>query len=172
VFDGQAGLHQNGRRDFDPAVGGYVESDPIGLMGGTNTYAYVRGTPINRRDPQGLADEILTPPDPSESIDDTGAGTKAYNAWEVANRQADELNKAAQARARGDGKDMNDHLDRANTFLNDNLKDTAGKPQDAPTAPRGPEPEKPLPPGTIKSLPLCSSRVAENSSTSNCGLTP
>jgi RHS repeat-associated protein len=31
VFDGQAGLHQNGFRDFDPAVGRYVESDPAGL---------------------------------------------------------------------------------------------------------------------------------------------
>jgi RHS repeat-associated protein len=34
VFDGQAGLHQNGFRDYDPATGGYVESDPIGLAAG------------------------------------------------------------------------------------------------------------------------------------------
>jgi len=30
VFDGQAGLHQNGFRDYDPAVGRYAEADPIG----------------------------------------------------------------------------------------------------------------------------------------------
>jgi len=34
VFDGRAGLHHNGFRDFDPATGRYVESDPIGLTGG------------------------------------------------------------------------------------------------------------------------------------------
>jgi RHS repeat-associated protein len=37
VFDGQAGLQQNGNRDFDPAVGRYVESDPIGLGGAALT---------------------------------------------------------------------------------------------------------------------------------------
>jgi RHS repeat-associated protein len=32
-FDGQVGLHSNGYRDFDPATGRYVESDPMGLFG-------------------------------------------------------------------------------------------------------------------------------------------
>jgi RHS repeat-associated protein len=31
IFDGQAGLHYNWYRDFDPASGRYVESDPVGL---------------------------------------------------------------------------------------------------------------------------------------------
>jgi RHS repeat-associated protein len=33
LFDGQVGLHSNGYRDFDPATGRYVESDPMGLFG-------------------------------------------------------------------------------------------------------------------------------------------
>jgi RHS repeat-associated protein len=55
VFDGEAGLHANGFRDFYPAVGRYVESDPIGLAGGSYaTYAYADGNPISESDPLGL----------------------------------------------------------------------------------------------------------------------
>jgi len=54
VFDGQAGLHQNYFRDFDPATGRYAESDPAGLDGGINTYGYTAGNPISRYDSFGL----------------------------------------------------------------------------------------------------------------------
>jgi uncharacterized protein RhaS with RHS repeats len=46
--------HQNGFRDFDPAIGRYVESDPIGLAGGINTYGYVGGNPVLSFDSNGL----------------------------------------------------------------------------------------------------------------------
>jgi RHS repeat-associated protein len=57
VFDGQAGLHQNGYRDYDPAVARYVESDPAGLAASINTYAYVDSDPLLFFDPDGLGKE-------------------------------------------------------------------------------------------------------------------
>lgn len=46
---------QNDHRDYDPAVGKYVEPDPIGLAGGSySTFAYVRANPVSNSDPQGL----------------------------------------------------------------------------------------------------------------------
>ncbi|MDB6012888.1 MAG: hypothetical protein JWL65_5138 [Gammaproteobacteria bacterium] len=52
-FDAETALNYNYQRDYDPAVGRFVESDPLGLYGGTNTYAYADGNPINESDPTG-----------------------------------------------------------------------------------------------------------------------
>lgn len=51
--DDETGLHYNYRRYYDPRVGRYVTSDPIGLTGGVNLYGYSNGDPINSMDPTG-----------------------------------------------------------------------------------------------------------------------
>ena len=53
-FDLESNLSYNYFRDFDPALGRYVESDPIGLAAGVNTYGYVGALPVSRIDPLGL----------------------------------------------------------------------------------------------------------------------
>jgi RHS repeat-associated protein len=54
-YDTETGLIQNDHRDYCAACGRYIQSDPIGLAGGVNTFAYVQSDPLNQIDPLGLA---------------------------------------------------------------------------------------------------------------------
>ncbi len=60
--------HYNYYRDYDPATGRYVESDPLGLKAGVNTYAYVKDAPLTYSDPNGMD------PDPYSHIQCDGKG--------------------------------------------------------------------------------------------------
>ena len=53
---GYAGIYYNYYRDYDSNTGRYLESDPIGLRGGSNTYTYVNDNPLIGTDPQGLVE--------------------------------------------------------------------------------------------------------------------
>lgn len=58
-YDSASGLHYNYFRDYEPGIGRYVESDPIGLRGGPSTYGYVLGNPMTSVDPLGLANTVV-----------------------------------------------------------------------------------------------------------------
>lgn len=54
-YDAESNLHYNYFRDYDPGTGRYIQSDPIGLAGGVNTYLYVNANPTRYTDPNGLS---------------------------------------------------------------------------------------------------------------------
>ena len=60
-YDGSASgpTYYNYFRDYDPAIGRYSQSDPIGIAGGLNTYAYAGNDPIEHVDPDGM---VYRPP--------------------------------------------------------------------------------------------------------------
>lgn len=54
-YDSVTGWHYNYFRDYEPATGRYVQSDPIGLIGGVSSYLYSFGDPAGYVDAEGLS---------------------------------------------------------------------------------------------------------------------
>ncbi|MCW0410838.1 hypothetical protein NB709_000714 [Xanthomonas sacchari] len=65
-----SGLYYYRARYYAPSLGRFLSEDPIGLAGGVNPYAYVRGRPVVLTDPLGLVDANHVPP--GDHIDNYG----------------------------------------------------------------------------------------------------
>ena len=104
-FDEETNLHYNHFRYYDPALGRYITSDPIGLKAGLNSYVYVEGNALSLIDPYGLVGKSrnqklmestssllpTTPqPAPGESgYSDCVAGWISWYYWECTNDNSD-----------------------------------------------------------------------------------
>lgn len=81
------GTYKNYFRDYDSATGRFVESDPIGLSGGSySTYAYGNGNPVSNIDPSGLA--AVGFPQSSQSLPATSGQACPNNSEEQCEKQA------------------------------------------------------------------------------------
>ncbi|NPU95293.1 MAG: RHS repeat protein [Gammaproteobacteria bacterium] len=58
-FDEESRLFYNYHRHYNPEIGRYTQADPIGLLGGVNTFGYVRANPANSIDRFGLYDTMV-----------------------------------------------------------------------------------------------------------------
>jgi RHS repeat-associated protein len=62
-YDAETNLHYNYYRNYNPATGGYLQSDPMGLFGGSfSTYSYVGGNPLRKYDSTGLCAQDISKP--------------------------------------------------------------------------------------------------------------
>ena len=59
--DAETGLYYNWHRYYNPSTGRYIQSEPIGLAGGLNTYSYALQNTLMYIDPNGL--EVQNPRD-------------------------------------------------------------------------------------------------------------
>jgi RHS repeat-associated protein len=84
-FDPETGYSHNGFRDYADGLTRYVQTDPIGLAGGMNTYQYAGENPFKNIDRRGLCAEDFCV---GEIALTTAIVRYAYSAATIANQSA------------------------------------------------------------------------------------
>jgi RHS repeat-associated protein len=79
VMDEGSGLYFMRHRWYSPALGRFIQEDPIGLDGGSNLYAYTGNGPTNDADPEGTEPPIGTQGNTNAQIDEIQAAKDALN---------------------------------------------------------------------------------------------
>lgn len=85
-YDVETGLHYNYYRTYDPATGRYLESDPVGLGGGLDTYGYVSGNPLSGYDLFGLTDVLYDANGNTITVTDSNGNSQTFPAANNATR--------------------------------------------------------------------------------------
>ncbi|MBB2488158.1 RHS domain-containing protein [Mitsuaria sp. WAJ17] len=102
-WDDEARLHYNFHRTYAPNTGRYAQSDPIGLRGGINMYAYVGGSPMGMVDPEGriaaVAIPLLTPVVVRGVIYLASAAAAAWAAHKATQSEAQSCNEKPKCKA-------------------------------------------------------------------------
>ncbi len=76
-YDAETGLYYYRARYYDPSIGRFLQTDPIGYWGGINLYTYVKNNPINFDDPTGLFDTYAA----GQSLSNWGGTAMEYGTY-------------------------------------------------------------------------------------------
>src|SRR3972149_1490958 len=84
-YDAETGLHYNMARDYSPLIGRYIEKDPIGLLGGINTFLYTGNNSVNEIDPLGLTTWPTNYRKVTGSYGEKRSGNRIHNGVDIRN---------------------------------------------------------------------------------------
>ncbi len=73
-FDPESGLYYFRARYYNVTLGRFMQTDPTGLQGGFNLYAYASNDPVDGSDPTGLDDCLNCGDDGGSAVGDGGGG--------------------------------------------------------------------------------------------------
>ena len=132
-YDVETGTHYNYYRDYDPTTGRYIQSDPIGLHGGINTYAYGGSNAVANIDRYGLkcnASGCWETPDETAARD--RGDVAAYYSLACQGGDAYACNAGRVAADDGSSSGWMEFLtEMTNVRLNDSILDNLQNPTDA-----------------------------------------
>ncbi|MET1080940.1 MAG: RHS repeat-associated core domain-containing protein [Pseudomonas sp.] len=88
-WDAETGLHYNYYRNYDSTLGRYMQTDPVGLAGGLNTYGYVKGNPSGYMDIYGLLSSGARELVDNALINNCGNRDRAHSELRIARMRRD-----------------------------------------------------------------------------------